>query len=500
MTDEATARWSSLPSARPLVCRASRARRLVVSKLSLVIGLFGLAVSACADSSSDLEPKLVTAEQAVTTQCPFLDPADPAHYAGTPVDYARELMITDVSVVDDPCRTTHTGSCSGGGTSGVWTFGEMMRRLAGSAPPQVFVADFLHQWEVSQVVNGFTIPARPNFRPLVLDPWLIATGCAAGSDIVGPFHCPLNLERAPLRLLAVVNRADLECSDVGEMRLVYGFVDANGAPLAATVIFEFRLPPQRNGVPYNATAWENDFHVLSTLPMGSAAYLATLENLINDITWQGRFPGQPNRDSAIGQVRTNEISFGSGPWKMREHRLKDLGGGPTAMRLVTTTTADTPHDSFNGSAALDAYLAANIGALATFTQSPVPAALLGGETSVPLPGPTPWWDHTVASPLTPIERHHFGFATCNGCHLSETGTTFLHVGGRNAGSPAPLSPFLSTSTATAGGGMPAASLSVPDPAGTGAVFRYNEPWRRVCEASRMLRGGFSCWSRANGAH
>jgi hypothetical protein len=60
--------------------------------------------------------------------------------------------------------------------------------------------------------------------------------------------------------------------------------------------------------------------------------------------------------------------------------------------------------------------------------------------------------------------------------------------------------LLSTPTATGGGGLPSAALVVTDPARTGAVFQYNEPWRRLCEASRMLKGATSCWSRANGAH
>jgi len=43
-------------------------------------------------------------------------------------------------------------------------------------------------------------------------------------------------------------------------------------------------------------------------------------------------------------------------------------------------------------------------------------------------------------------------------------------------------------------------MVVNDPAPTGATFQYNEPWRRVCEASRMLQGFGKCWSRAHGAH
>jgi len=42
------------------------------------------------------------------------------------------------------------------------------------------------------VVNGFPVPPRPGIRPLVIDPWLVASGCAPGSPIVGPgaYHRP----------------------------------------------------------------------------------------------------------------------------------------------------------------------------------------------------------------------------------------------------------------------------------------------------------------------
>jgi hypothetical protein len=225
-----------------------------------------------------------------------------------------------------------------------------------------------------------------------------------------------------------------------------------------------------------------------------------LEGILNDVTAVGALPGGPNLGTSIGQVRTNEIDFGGPPWKLRETRLLASSGVPGANLLLATTTAETPNDSMNLSGPLDSYLTSNAALLATFQQQPLPPALFGGESSAPLAGPLPFWNHTPVSPLTPIERHHFGFNTCNGCHSLETNTGFLHVGVRPVGSPAPLSPFLSTSTATAGGGLPSAALVVTDPAGTGATFRYNEPWRRLCEASRMLQGALSCWSRANGAH
>lgn len=461
---------------------------------------------ACADRGAQDPPEIVsTAEQALTTQCPYLDSADPSFYAGPPVSYPAEIMITAVSVVDNPCRTTWTGSCASGGTQGIWTFGELMTRMAGTGAPAALAAEWLHQWEVPLVVNGFPVPPRPGIRPLVIDPWLVASGCPAGAAITGPGACPLDLKRAPFRLLAISNRVDLECAGytgVGdpEARFVFGVLDSSGNPLQAAVIFEYKLPPQRGGAPYTATSWENDWHVLSTLAIGSPTYLKVLEGILDDVTAVGAWPGGPNLGTSIGQVRSNEIAFGGGPWKLREARLAPGSGPPGADLLLATTTAETPDDSLNMSPPLDSYLASNAPLLATFQQPPIPPGMSGGESSAPLPAAPPFWNHTPVSPLAPIERHHFGFNTCNGCHTLETNTTFLHVGVRAAGSPAPLSPFLTTPTATGGGGLPSAALVVSDPAGTGASFRYNEPWRRLCEASRMLQGAPRCWSRANGAH
>lgn len=480
-----------------------------MKQASLVIALTAIATAACTDPASvPASPdKVAVAEQAVVTSCPFLDSSSSLFYSGPPVDYARELMITNLSVVNDPCRTSWTGSCAGGGTSGIWTFGELITRMAGTGSPQALAAEWLHQWEISIVVNGFLVPNRPMIRPLVIDPWLVASGCPAGAPIVGAGACPLNLQRAPFRLLAISNRVDLECANYtamgdGEARFVFGVLNGAGNPLRAAVIFEYKLPPQRGSVPYTTANWANDWHPLSSLPMGSPSYLSILEGLLNDITAVGALPGGPNLGTSLGQVRTNEIDFGGAPWKLRETRLQNTGGGPNAMLLLAGTTAEAPNDALNQTAPLNSYLSTNASLLSAFLQPPLPTAMLGGESSAPLgpPSPTPFWNHAPVSPLLPDQRHHFALNTCNGCHLMETNTPFLHVSNRVASAPSTLSPFLSTSTATAGGGLPLSVLTVNDPAPTGATFQYNEPWRRVCEASRLLQGYPRCWSRANGAH
>lgn len=63
-------------------------------------------------------------------------------------ELAAEILINSVNVVDDPCRTSWTGSCAAGGTQGIWTFRELMTRMAGAGSPQVLTAEWLHQWEI----------------------------------------------------------------------------------------------------------------------------------------------------------------------------------------------------------------------------------------------------------------------------------------------------------------------------------------------------------------
>src|SRR5262244_202074 len=82
------------------------------------------------------------------------------------VDPARELMITDLSVVEDPVRTTWTSDPD----QGNWTFGRLMADMAGTHSPSDYVLNWLKTWETAQVVNGFTIAARPNVRTLITNP------------------------------------------------------------------------------------------------------------------------------------------------------------------------------------------------------------------------------------------------------------------------------------------------------------------------------------------
>ena len=112
----------------------------------------------------------------------------------------KELMITDLSVVEDG-RATAAG--------GPWTFGGLITAMAGPTPPGAFVKQWLLQWDANQSVNTFTVARRQTIRSLVIDPWKARDGQAGAPD---PAWTP-NLANAPFRLLAIVNRLDLSRGD-----------------------------------------------------------------------------------------------------------------------------------------------------------------------------------------------------------------------------------------------------------------------------------------------
>src|SRR5262249_60005712 len=76
------------------------------------------------------------------------------------IDPMRSLMITDVSVVEDPSRTYNP--CNNTGTPmGPWTFGKLMTEMANEPAtginPSDFVLHWLQQWTTDLPINGFTV-------------------------------------------------------------------------------------------------------------------------------------------------------------------------------------------------------------------------------------------------------------------------------------------------------------------------------------------------------
>lgn len=349
-------------------------------------------------------------------------PAQP----GCQVSAARELMIRDVSVVDDPVRTVFDPA-STDPRNGVWTFKHLVEQMAKTpADAPAMVEQLLTSFIAPVTINGFTVAARPGMQAKILDSW---PRTASGA---------LDLAQAPLRLQAIVSRIDLrdlKKGDAGEGRFVFAFdlpLEPGAPPPEATLIFEYKLPAL---IKLDVLKWANAFHALGSLPFGES-YNAALQAITHRFVRRGARPGAPN-GNAIAAVRTNEIPFGPAPqvWELREFHLSATTGRlePAALEL-------TPDLSFNNSTTLVAYINANQDKILKETHT-VPATFQGQpfKAGAVLNDLLTW----TAPGVDPEARHHFAINTCDGCHAAqETGAVFLHLVPRRPGEPSERSRWL----------------------------------------------------------
>ncbi|AGP38818.1 LamG domain-containing protein [Sorangium cellulosum] len=373
---------------------------------------------------------------------------------------SREIFVKHLSVVEDPIRTTFNGPPEDPRT-GAWTFARLMEDMAPTpAEAPAMVEQMLTTWLADQVVNGFTVPARPAIQQIVLDEWPRSPD---GS---------LDLTQAPLLLLGIVNRIDvrnLAEGHAGEGRFVFGVV-SQGFPQQFTIILEYKLPASTEA---DVLDWANDWHALGSLPFPSEEYNAALQDITSRFAGRNAAPGRPN-GSSLGQLRTNEIAL-AGPWELREFVLSADTGflRPETVKL-------TPDIGFDGSATLADFVNQNEAAIVA-EQHTVPdsfqgSPFLGGSSFNNL---TAW---TAPGILDNEARHKFSLNTCNGCHgAAETGTPFLHVNPRSLGSEATLSGFMT-------------GINMPDPV-TGELRFLNDLGRRnqdlkalVCEPAPTFAG------------
>ena len=350
-----------------------------------------------------------------------------AEPSGCHVLSSREIMIRDVSVVDDPVRASSAGDPSDP-SSGAWTFARLMERLSPTpdAAPDV-TEEMFRTFLSTQVINSFPSPTRPPMDPQVLQPW---PRTADGR---------LDLTRAPMRLLAIVNRLDLKNlaqGKAGEGRVVFGVLDPNGFPMEFTVIFEYLLPANTEA---EDVAWVEAFHALRALPFPSAEYNAALQAITDRFTARDAIPTNPN-GSALIDIRTNEIALSlDGQWQLREFHISPTTGFMDPARLALT-----PDGSFNFSETLGRFINANEDTIVTETHD-VPALLEGApfQTGAVFNNIDFWSAPNVTNNEA---RHKFSLNTCNGCHGAETNTPFLQVNPRNPGQASALSGFLTGTT------------------------------------------------------
>lgn len=393
------------------------------------------------------------------------------------INPARSLIITDPNVINDPTRTYNP--CTGAGNpSGKWTFNHLMTEMANQPAtgiaPSAFVLKWLQQWTYTYPVNAWSVPARPNMNPLLLNLWpKLSNG-------------QLDLTRSPFKLVAIVNRPDLASSRgggggygggmVGELRFVFAAVDRSYSRCTVPflVILEYQVPVATCS---QARTWGQNWVNLTSLVPGTAAYNTLLESLTQQVVVRNTMPQRPN-GSAINQVRTNE-NWLSSLWEEREFQLYFNGANPSEFftglgvgYLAGHTTAQTPHDSLNALPVLDSYVngaPCPSVAASNFTipvQWPVGTHFKGANPQIPSPTTTFWQLNTPgaiapAGCATPA-RYRLSLNTCNGCHARETNTAFTHINQFGG-----LSPLLTASP-----------LTVNEPL-TGIPHTYNEPVRRA---------------------
>lgn len=365
------------------------------------------------------------------------------------VSASKELMIRHLSVVNDPVRTRWTGSLANA-SDGAWHFGRLMTQMA---PPGANASDFvlawLRQFATNRTINGQTVPARPAINQLINDWPKLANG-------------KLDLTRAPLRLLAIVNRMDLRNlaqGRAGEGRFVFGVLDAAGNPQQFTVILEYNLPATTQA---DVTAWANRWHDLGALGGSTAAYRTALQAVTDRFARRNAQPARPN-GSAISQVRTNEIALAF-PWELREFRLNAAGA------LVEVTTALTPRDTLNGSTALRDFINQNATAIVN-NRHVVPLSFAGAPfRAAASQNNIDFW--TAPGITNANARHVFSLNTCDGCHGAETATGFLQINPRVANQVSTLAGFLT-------------GITVPDPV-TGTNRTFNDLARRAADLRSLV--------------
>lgn len=390
----------------------------------------------------------------------------------TGISQSRSLLVRHLGVVEDATRTS--ASC-GQPSMGKWSFGYLMEQMANTpatgATGSQFTQAWLERWLTAQPVNGWSVHQRTLMQTRILDPWIAASG--------GP-GMPLDLSKAPFKLLAIVNRVDLRDQVAygggsgGELRFVFAHVDdaCSTTSFPFEVILEFGVPA--SGC-LNVQLWASQWKALDTLALGSPAYNAALEAITEQVVVANAAPGKPN-GSALNQIRTNENRLddtGEGlDWEVREFRID-----PASHLPFQDTIAQTPGMSIRWSPTLAAYVDGHAWSIKhdTYTvplRYPTLSDLFRGGGLVYGLGST--WEGPSGSTVVDREaRHRFALNTCSGCHTGETHNEFTHVKPSPFGTEAALSGFMT-------------GIWVEDPLDDTPVRFFDDLERRAVDMDALL--------------
>lgn len=367
------------------------------------------------------------------------------------LDPEKTLFIRDLSVVNsglrtvDPCKSTLATDANK-----KWTFGYLMTQIAnktktGKSASQVAMS-LLKQWEANRTINGEVVPARPAIRERITNKWLKASNSTT----------TLAMNKAPFRLLGIVNRIDLRQNLffgeglAGEMRFVWGVLDLeNKAPDGTcqedgsfTMIMEFAVDKKTQA---EVNAWGKRWANLNNLPLNSTTFRVALEGITESVVKAGVGTAfnRPNGSELI-RIRSNEISL-AGPWELREFNLAPAGRTDAGL-FFEVTVKQTPREVYNNREGLTTKTA-----LRDYINTHE-AQILAGKHNVPLTFGTKMFlgghifntiDFWAAPGIRSNKaRHLVSLNTCNGCHGAETDTSFLQVIPRPRANRAELAGFL----------------------------------------------------------
>jgi hypothetical protein len=382
------------------------------------------------------------------------------------IDVDKELWIRDLSVIDDPVRTTYVQNPPTP-SHGAWTFGRLIENMAGPNDPSDFCLHLFKQFAQTQTVNGFVIDPRPGMLAEVIQPWIEQS---EENGFKG-----LDFSIAPFLLTGIVNRIDLRGNgnygtptSGGEGRIVFT-AQVGGSSTRMTVIFEYELVASSCE---EVKQWAHDWHALGSIPFGPA-YNEALEKIVDRFAGKNAAPHKVN-GSALNQFRTNEL-VAEFPWQWREFHLS-----AATTLLEQGTVAQTPATILNQTKAIRDYVNQN------------EAAILNGTHVVPLvfanapfrggasdgdPNGNGLTAHFRAAGINNNDaRHIFSLNTCVACHTEETNTNFFQAFRGGPGFPTFLSEFLTGEV-------------IPDPVDPTVSRHFNDLKRRVEDLCHLLTVG-----------
>lgn len=478
------------------------------------LATFGVAICSLSACDSEGVESGFSAEEGIDKRDLDFD-VDCAPFAAqvNALNFEKVGIIRSLDVVDDPCRTVFdaniwaVNNCSVT-TKGRWSFWYLMSQAAGNRNVSEFILKTLESFENQPVVNTFQLTKRAGIRTMVINPWRIKSNCLPDKKW-DEDKCNLLPEHAPFRLLAIVNRMDLrpgaddlqsgynssnDKDQAGEGRFVFGFVDTQGSPLAATMIVEYKLPTSVNRT---RAIWANQWISLnSKLPgNGIGQFNQSLQTITDGFVSKNVFLGKPNFGSALSTVRTDEKAFGT-KWSLREFKFGCTGICDINNRLLVPSPVNmTPDNKFENLQPLYDFLNANGEAIRN-GQHDVPLTwqgipfLAGESISNPIVNNSIQWGKDL-SKFSDIQtnnfdtRRKFALPTCNGCHYFETNNGLnQHIINRKKGFMSTVSGFIDPSQQPWDVPGLFEDLNV-DPE---LPHQFNEPRRRMCELVNTATG------------